>query len=127
MRREHEWVSDTVIEEILRNFPSKIAERRQKLSDPDWCAHHPDGVKRLHDPHQMRQLVGVLRDIANPYSKVNIVRDASDLEWRMINTAPSYRYVLRDQVTGEIIDEERFTNNVNPDDPAARRYVARLN
>lgn len=125
MRRE--WVSDKVIEEILRNFPTQIAERRRHLADPEWCEHHPDSVRRLHDPNQMHQLVRVLRDVADPYSPVNITRDAADLEWRMINTAPSYRYVLRDPDTGEIIDEERFVNNVDTHDPAVRAYVARLN
>lgn len=125
MRRE--WVSDKVIEEILRNFPTEIAERRQHLADASWCEHHPETVKRLHDPDQMRALVKVLRDARDPFSKVNIQRDAADLEWRMINTAPSYRYVLRDQETGEIIDEERFVNHVDTSDPAVRAYVARLN
>jgi hypothetical protein len=125
MRRE--WVSDTVIEEILRNFPTQIAERRQHLADPEWCEHHPDTVKRLHDPDQMKQLVRVLKDAKDPFSKVNINRAAADLEWRMINTAPSYRYVLRDPETGEVVDEERFVNHVDTTDPAVRAYVARLN
>jgi hypothetical protein len=125
MRRE--WVSDKVIEEILRNFPTEIAERRQHLADHDWCEHHPETVKRLHDPEQMKQLVRVLKEAKNPFSHVNINRDAADLEWRMINTAPSYRYVLRDPETGEVIDEERFVNHVDTHDPAVRAYVARLN
>lgn len=125
MRRE--WVSDKVIEEILRDFPAKIEERRQNLSDPTWVKHHPESVKRLHDPDQMTQLVLTLKEIADPFSKVNITRDASDLEWRMINTAPSYRYVLRDPETGEVIDEERFVNHVDTRDPKTRAYVARLN
>jgi hypothetical protein len=125
MRRE--WVSDTVIEEILRNFPTQIAERRQHLADANWCEHHPETVKCLHDPDQMRRLVQVLRDAKDPFSKVNINRSAADLEWRMINTAPSYRYVLRDPDTGEVIDEERFVNHVDTSDPAVRAYVAPLN
>jgi hypothetical protein len=35
--------------------------------------------------------------------------------------------VLRDPETGEIVDEERFENDVDPDDPCARAYVAELN
>lgn len=125
MRRE--WVSDKVIEEILKDFPAKIEERRRYLSDPSWCEHHPELVRRLHDPERMKQVVHALKDSADPFSKANITRDANQLEWRMINTASSYRYVLRDPDTGDIVDEERFVNHVDTHDPAARAYVARLN
>jgi hypothetical protein len=125
MRRE--WVSDKVIEEILRDFPTKIEERRKHLADSTWCALHPESVRQLHDPDQMSRVVHLLKDAADPFSRLNITRDANELELRMINTAPSYRYVLRDPETGQVVDEERFVNHVDTHDPAARAYVARLN
>lgn len=122
-----EWVSNQIIEEILRNHPDKVAERRRRLADPDWCARHPESVRNLHNPDHMRHVVEVLNDLANPFSQINMARQAAELELRMINTAPSYRYVLRDPKTGEVVDEERFSNHVDPHDPAARAYVADLN
>lgn len=125
MRRE--WVSDQVIEEILRGYPQKIADRRAKLADPDWCEKHPESVRNLHDPDRMRHVVQIMKDLANPFSQINMARQVAELEWRMINTAPYYRYVLRDPETGEVLDEEKFENHVDPSDPSVRAYVAELN
>src|SRR4051794_33762848 len=122
-----EWVSNEIIEEILRDYPHKISERRRKLADQEWCTQHPETVRNLHDPDHMRQVVQVMKELANPFSAINIARQAAELEWRMVNTAPSYRYVLRDPDTGEIVDEECFVNDVDPSDPEVQAYVADLN
>lgn len=123
----NEWASDVVIEEILRAFPRQIEERRRKLADPAWCASHPTSARHYHDPVRMRNLASALAEEANPFSFINMARRAAELETRMLNTAPSYRYVLQDPETGEVIDEQRFENDVDPSDPSVRAYVAELN
>jgi hypothetical protein len=122
-----DWVADVVIEEILHAFPEQIAERRRKLADSDWCARHPQAVRDYHNPHRAHALVRVLHERSNPYSHSSLARHAAEAESRMINTSPSYTYVLRDPDTGEVIDEEIFVNDVDPADPFVRSYVADLN
>jgi hypothetical protein len=122
-----EWASDTVIEEILRDFPEQIQERRRKLADAEWCERHPEIVKVLHDPVRARALAQALKEQDDPFSRTNLEREAANLEWRMLNTTPSYKYVIRDPATGEVIDEEVIENDVDPSDPYVRAYVAQLN
>jgi len=84
-----EWASDLVIEEILAEFPDRIAERRARLADPEWCAQHPDIARSLHDPVHMRKVVEVLREHANPFSDVNMAHHVAELEARMREADPA--------------------------------------
>ena len=107
----------------LRRSKNAAANSRMR----GWCDSHPESVRNLHDPDHMRHVVEVMNDLHNPYSGINMARWAAELEQKMINTAPSYRYLIRDPESGEVIDEERYYNHVDPSSLEARIYVAELN